>query len=207
MEKFLAQIQKIPLAQKVAFLIFVIAGLVVGHYFLIYSGQVKQIKKLDRQIKKLDDERQEKQEIAANLNTFMKMVDFLQQKLAEKNKNLPEDANMDQLLKILNELSVKSDVRIVKFVPQAEVRRNFYAEIPVVMELEGNYHEVLTFFDAIGMQDRIINISNIKMTDPKLVNGKIVLKVVCQAKTFRMLKESELGGKPAGKRGRGRRRK
>ncbi|RLB58660.1 MAG: hypothetical protein DRI34_04235 [Deltaproteobacteria bacterium] len=197
MEKFYAAVQKLPLVQKVAFLVFVVAMLIGGHYFLIFQDQQGELKKLDRQIKKLDDERQEKQEIAANLSTFTKMVEFLKQKLAEKNKNLPENTNMDQLLKTLNEISLKSDIRIVKFVPLKEVRRNFYAEIPVAMSLEGNYHEVLTFFDSVGKEDRIINITNITMKDPSMQNGKIVLKVDCQAKTFRMLRENELHKKPA----------
>lgn len=203
MEKFYAAVQKLPLAQKVAFLVFTVALLIGGHYFLIFQDQQKQIVKLNNQIKTLDDERQEKQEIAANLSTFTKMVEFLKQKLAEKNKNLPEDTNMDQLLKTLNELSLKSDIRIVKFVPMKEVRRNFYAEIPVAMALEGNYHEVLTFFDSVGKEDRIINITNITMKEPSLRNGKIVLKVHCQAKTFRMLRQNELNQakKPGGRGG------
>jgi type IV pilus assembly protein PilO len=100
---------------------------------------------------------------------------------------------MDQLLKTLNELSEKSDIRIVKFTPKKEVARNFYAEIPVQMEIEGNYHEIATFFDKVSKEDRIINISNIGMKKPEMKSGKVVLQAGCLAKTFRAIEERKPG--------------
>ncbi len=199
MDKFFAAFQKIPLLHKVVATVILITLLVAGHWYFIYLDQQKEITKLDVQIRKLDEERQEKQEIAANLSTFKKMVEYLNQKLIEKNKNLPENANIDQLLKTLNELSSKADIRVQKFVPVAEVRRNFYAEIPVNLELQGNFHEILTFFDAVGKEDRIINITDITMKEPDFKNQKLLLKSTCMAKTFRMLRADEMA--PAAKPG------
>ena len=174
MDKFVAVFQKIPLAQKAAFVLFVLVGMGAAYYFLGYTEQEKTIKKLDRQFNTLEDELHAKQQIAANLSKFKKKVEFLQQKLEEKKKNLPDDANMDQLLKTLNELSEKSQMRIVGFTPKSEQRKNFYAEIPVAMEIEGNYHEIATFFDKVSKEDRIINISRIALEKPELRNGKVI---------------------------------
>jgi len=87
---------------------------------------------------------------------------------------------------------------MIKFVPHSEVKRNFYAEIPVSMDIEGNYHEILTFFDKIAKEDRIINVSNIVMKSPKISSGKVMLKASCMAKTFRSL-PPQAAGKAAGK--------
>jgi type IV pilus assembly protein PilO len=196
MDKFIALIQKTPMTHKLAVLGFLFAALGAGHYFLIYTDQEKQIGKLDRQLATLETELQEKQEIAGNLSKFRKRVEFLQQKLEEKKKNLPDDSNLDQLLKTLNELSEKSDMRIVKFTPQAEVTRNFYAEIPVKMEIEGNYHEIATFFDKVSKEERIINISGIELGKAEMKNGKVVLGGSCLAKTFKALppQQQQAGG-------------
>jgi type IV pilus assembly protein PilO len=204
MEKLYALIQKTPMVQKAAILGILLAMIGAGHYFLIYTDQEKDLKKLDRQLAKLEEELQEKQEIAGNLSKFKKRVEFLEQKLEEKKKNLPDDANMDQLLKTLNELSEKSDIRIMKFTPLPEVRRNFYAEIPVNMEIEGNYHEIATFFDKVSKEERIINISNIELAKPEERSGKIVLSAACMAKTFRAL-PAEL--KKAGEKGKKKKKK
>lgn len=187
MDKLYTFIQKTPNAQKVAALALFLVMIVGGHYWLIYRGQSDDLKKQERALATLEEELQEKQEIAGNLSMFKKKVEFLQQKLEEKKKNLPDDANMDMLLKTLNELSEKSDIRILKFTPKPEVQKNFYAEIPVLMEIEGNYHEITTFFDKVAKEDRIINITNIVMKSPKEKSGKIVLQASCLAKTFRAL--------------------
>ena len=187
MDKLIALIQKTPMAQKVAMLGFLIVAMGAGYYFLVHKDLEKDITKLDRQLATLETELQEKQEIAGNLSKFRKRVEFLQQKLEEKKKNLPDDANLDQLLKTLNELSEKSDMRIVKFTPQAEVKKQFYAEIPVQLEIQGNYHEIATFFDKVSKEERIVNITNIELGKPETKNGKVVLGGSCLAKTFRAL--------------------
>jgi len=187
MDKLYTFIQKTPNAQKVAALVLFLALIVGGHYWFVYQGQAEDLGKQAKVLAKLEEELQEKQEIAGNLSMFKKKVEFLQQKLEEKKKNLPDDANMDQLLRTLNELSEKSDIRIVKFTPRPEVKKNFYAEIPVQMEIEGNYHEITTFFDKVAKEDRIINITNIEMQNPTEKSGKIVLGASCVAKTFRAL--------------------
>jgi type IV pilus assembly protein PilO len=187
MDKLYTFIQKTPNAQKLAALALLLVMIVGGHYWLVYRGQADDLKKQERALATLEEELQEKQEIAGNLSMFKKKVEFLQQKLEEKKKNLPDNTNMDMLLKTLNELSEKSDIRIVNFAPKPEVRKNFYAEIPVQMKIEGNYHEITTFFDKVSKEDRIINITNIQMKNPKEKSGKIVLKASCMAKTFRAL--------------------
>lgn len=204
MDKFVAVFQKIPLAQKAAFVLLVLAGMGAAYYFLGYTEQEKSIKKLDRQFNELEDELHAKQQIAANLSKFKKKVEFLQQKLEEKKKNLPDDANLDQLLKTLNELSEKSQMRIIKFTPQIEKRKNFYAEIPVAMEIEGNYHEIATFFDKVSKEDRIINISRITLENPELRNGKVILEASCVAKTFKTI---PVGRSTSGKKKKKKRRK
>jgi type IV pilus assembly protein PilO len=197
MDKFYALIQKTPTVQKVALLGLVLVMMGVGYYFIIHQELVDKLKALDARNRKLEEELQEKMEIANNISKFRKKVEYLQQRLEEKKKNLPEDANMDQLLKTLNELSEKSDMRIIQFVPQPEVQQAFYAEIPVKMDIEGNYSEIATFFDKISKEDRIINVTNIAMSDPKIKNGKVILKASCLAKTFRTVEQAAAGAAPA----------
>ncbi len=187
MDKFVAVFQKIPLAHKALAVLMILAGMGAAYYFLGYQEQEKTIKKLVQQYNKLEDDLHAKQQVAANLTKYKKKVEFLQQKLEEKKKNLPDDSNLDHLLKTLNELSEKSQMRIIAFTPKGERRKNFYAEIPVSVELEGNYHEIATFFDKVAKEDRIINISNINLEEPQLRNGKMILKAVCEAKTFKTI--------------------
>ncbi|MBW1808855.1 MAG: type 4a pilus biogenesis protein PilO [Deltaproteobacteria bacterium] len=199
MDKLYTLIQKTPMATKAAIVAIFLGLLTGGHWYLIYQGQKEAKQKLEKKLVVLEKELFEKQEIAGNLSKFKKKVEYLRQKLEEKKKNLPDDSNMDQLLKVLNELSEKSDIRIVKFTPRGEVKKQIYAEIPVEMIIEGNYHEILTFFDKVAKEERIINISNITMEKPEIRSGKVVLSAKCLAKTFRALPPKKKGAKGAKK--------
>ncbi len=194
MDRLFGIIQRAPLANKIAVVGLILGLMVGGHYYLIYLDQDKEVGQLGRKLATLEEELQEKQEIAGNLSKFKKKVEYLNQKLEEKKKNLPDDSNMDQLLKTLNELSEKSDIRILSFTPMAEIRKNFYAAIPVSMQISGNYSEILTFLDKISKEDRIINVSDISMTKPEVKSGKVVLSASCLAKTFRSLPPAKAGG-------------
>ncbi len=198
MEKLYSLVQKTPTPQKLALGVMILLVLGGGHYWFIYTSQAEELQKLSRQLQTLEEELHEKEEIAGNLTKFKQRVEYLQQKLEEKKKNLPDDANIDHLLKTLNELSEKSDIRIIKFSPASEVRKNFYAEIPVKMEIEGNYHEITTFFDKIAKEERIINVSDIGMSEPAVRSGKVVLQAQCMAKTFRAVKSPNVAA-PGGK--------
>jgi type IV pilus assembly protein PilO len=59
------------------------------------------------------------------------------------------------------------------------------------IELSGRYHQVAKFFYGVGQLDRIINIENISLTDPKQVGEDIVLKVEGLATAFRALELGE----------------
>jgi len=48
-----------------------------------------------------------------------------------------------------------------------------------------------TFFDRVGQLDRIVNVSDISMKDPKTEDGTMVVNTACSAVTFRFLDEQE----------------
>jgi type IV pilus assembly protein PilO len=189
MDKLFTLIQKTPLQQKIALLATVIALMGGMYYWTVYRNQRNEITRLSATLNQLKNNVTEKRAIAAQRKEFFERLESYRKQLDEAKKNLPDDSNMDQLLRTLTKLSEKSDMRIVKFTPQPEVRQNFYAEIPVKMEIEGNYHEIASFFSMITKENRIIHISDISLRDPQVRNGKVVLKASCVARTFRSLPE------------------
>ena len=76
-----------------------------------------------------------------------------------------------------------------KFEPNAEVDVNFYAKIPVRMEITGNYHSIAVFFDKVSKLARIVNVTDIELGDPKIVNQKVVLDAKFTATTFKFIED------------------
>ncbi|HUJ24735.1 MAG TPA: type 4a pilus biogenesis protein PilO, partial [Myxococcales bacterium] len=74
--------------------------------------------------------------------------------------------------------------------PQGEQKQSFYAAIPIVMSVTGNYHEIGVFLDALSKLARIVNVTNIKMGGAKTVNEKLVVNASYVATTFRFLPQA-----------------
>ena len=59
------------------------------------------------------------------------------------------------------------------------------------MSVTGNYHEIGVFLDALSKLARIVNVTNIKMTQPKMSGDKLVVSASYVATTFRFLPEAQ----------------
>jgi type IV pilus assembly protein PilO len=71
------------------------------------------------------------------------------------------------------------------------VLHDFYAEVPVEMQMRGTYHDVALFLDSVKRLDRIVNVANITLTKPKIAGDVVALEASCTATTFRFLDEME----------------
>ena len=77
------------------------------------------------------------------------------------------------------------------FRQKPEGYQEFYAEVPVDMQVRGTYHQVASFFDEVAKLDRIVNVSNIVLRDPQVVDDDLVLEANSTVTTFRFLSDSE----------------
>jgi type IV pilus assembly protein PilO len=154
--------------------------LVVRPEFATLEGQAAQQRVLDSQL-------QEKSEIAQNLNERRREMDVLQQKLDEALAELPESADLDELLGQLNEIGRKSGLEISTVEPAAEEPAQIYVKIPIKVALTGNYHEIAMFLQSLANLRRIVNVNNLALGSPTMRSEKVVLNSSFVATTFRFL--------------------
>jgi type IV pilus assembly protein PilO len=65
------------------------------------------------------------------------------------------------------------------------VPEKFYDEIPVRVQIEGSFHNTLSFFAKVAKLPRIINVEDIAMSDSRDVKGKgRIVKTSCTVKTY-----------------------
>jgi type IV pilus assembly protein PilO len=65
------------------------------------------------------------------------------------------------------------------------------------MTVTGNYHEIATFFDSLGRLRRIVNVSDISLTAPKDMAGKMVVDAKFMVTTYMFVgqpKNAKKGG-------------
>ena len=142
------------------------------------------------QLRGLEDELIQKQSIANNLAQFKHEKEILERRLAQALTELPNEANIDDLIRSLSEIGTKSGLTINSIDPQAEQRQSFYASIPIVMAVTGNYHEIGVFLDSLSKLARIVNVTNIKMGQARVANEKLLINATYIATTFRFVPEA-----------------
>ena len=183
-QDILNSITKAPLSQKVVGLGLIVGLLTAGNWYLLVDPVQQQITRQQAALRQLEDELIQKQSIANNLAQFKREKEILERRLQQALTELPNEANIDELIRSLAEVGNKSGLVINDIAPQAEQKQSFYAAIPVVMAVTGNYHEVGVFLDAISKLARIVNITNMS-------GDKLVVSATYVATTFRFLPETQ----------------
>ena len=117
------------------------------------------------------------------------------------NQKLPKEDEADTLLGAISNVARNAGVDAPRFTPDsAENIKDYYAEKLVNIEMRGSYHKVVTFLDELSRIPRIVNVSDIVLSNPKSFrdNTEVELDVKGVLKIFRYLRPEErtAGGAP-----------
>lgn len=197
---FLEQLSKYTTTQKLAGGLLIYAIIAAIFWFVLISPTKEEIVAAESRHGSLIEERDENRDIAENRDRWERRVEQLNDELAKAIKELPNEREIAELLRRISSIGKKIGLEFLLFQPLPEVPREFYADVPVKLKIEGSFHEVATFFDRIGKLNRIVNIRDITMGAPLERSGKIVLTTDGTAVTYRFLSDAERS--PTSSRGR-----
>jgi len=198
MEQLLDRFVKAPALLKFGGLLIIAAALTAGNYFVLISDVEDRITQQEGKQRQLEQQLAEKKAIAQNLNERRREMDQLEQKLADALTQLPETKDIDDLLAQMNDVAKKSGLEIAKVEPGPEVSANFFAKIPIKMGVSGNYHELGIFLQEVANMRRIVNVTDVRMTQPTVRNDKVVLNSEFLATTFRFVNQAAKPANPTG---------
>jgi type IV pilus assembly protein PilO len=177
-----------PLPQGIL-LIVVLVGIVAGGYFVDWQEELDALDAGRVQEEKLKDEYVLKQQQAINLDLYRQQLREIDSSFGALLKQLPNRSQMDALLVDINQAGLGRGLLFDLFRPApAETMREFYAELPVTLKLNGSYHDIGQFASDIGQLSRIVTLNDISLSAGK--DGTLTVDVT--AKTFRYLDEDEL---------------
>lgn len=170
---------------KLLILLGFIALLVALWYFLLYSSSSEQISTLETEIQKLRAEIAEQERARATKQTLDIQIQKLREELAILKSKLPEEKEIPGLLSRVNEIGRLKGLEFDRFEPSQAVRKDYYSEIPVRIEVRGGFHDVASFLFRVGSMDRILHISQLKMGKYSEADGVGTLDASMQATTYK----------------------
>lgn len=187
MAKPIDKILKIPLIVRVGVLAAICVVIIVLFWLLSWVPKQKGIEVKEVEYNQLFDELNRLKAAAENLPALQEKVRMLQEERNKALKRLPTQTDITQLLRDLALLAEKSGVIIKSFQPKGETNQGLYAAMNIDLRLEGSYNELAVFFDRVGKLSRIVNISDIRLSNPREVEGQVSLSGECSATTFRFV--------------------
>jgi type IV pilus assembly protein PilO len=190
MDELINRLLKAPPLYRWGGLAVAVVLVTLANFFFFVNPVEGSIQQQQARQRALDSQLQEKSEIAQNLNERRREMDVLQQKLDEALSELPEQADVDELLAQLNDVGRKSGLEIATVEPTAEQPAQIYVKIPIRMSVVGNYNEVALFLQEVANMRRIVNVNNIRLGTPQVRSEKVVLNADFIATAFRFLDQN-----------------
>jgi type IV pilus assembly protein PilO len=124
-----------------------------------------------------------------------------QQRQRELVKILPTETEYPAFLSAVQNVANVAGIGLTAWSPLPEEPDQFYSRVPMKVSLTGRYHQIAKFFNGVGQLDRVINMENISLTDPKPEGEDMVVKVEALATAFRAKPEGTDAKPAAEKRG------
>ena len=182
--EFMERLEGIPsLYRWLAIPVFVLLLAVLDWYFL-YQPYSEEMAALQERITTKRQTVEKNQKIAAQLETFKTQVSELEARLHALLRELPESREIPGMIRQISDLGVRTGLQISLIKPMLELRKEFYAEIPIQVRVKGQYHAVGRFFDDLAHLERVISVDGIQIEATSQ-------ETQCLATTFRFLDEAE----------------
>lgn len=181
----LEQLSKIQRIAICAGLLIIFIGAFV---YFSYLPKLKKIDQLKNNLSKIEKELEVAKKNARQLNAYRKKMQDAEEQFKIVMRALPENEEIPTLLTGISKSGKDAGLNFLLFQPKPDVKKDFYAEIPVAMKVTGDYHGVATFFENVAELNRIVNIRDIYMTPDK---DGTSLTTTCTAVTYKFIEAAE----------------
>lgn len=179
---------------KIFFAAIIVALILFFGWYLHISNQQDELKIAQDKEVALKKEFSDKQAKAVNLDAYRKQLDDMQEMLQTMLRQLPSKTEMPDLLNDITQAALASGIETQLFQPGPEVMKDFYAEKPIQLKMNGSYHQFGTFISNVASLPRVViltmhDVSLRPIKDAGAKAGMLSLEGI--VKTYRYLDDEE----------------
>ena len=168
-------------------LIFV-AVLGLGVYWFIVKDKAPQLSRVQEEEQQLRLTFENKQRKAANYDAYKTQLSNIEQSFGTMLRQLPGETEIPSLIVDISQTGLAAGLQEKLFLPQPEIPKDFYAEKPIKIRLEGGFHELGNFVSGIAALPRIVTLHDITVTRVN-ADAQDNLSMEVTAQTYRYLDE------------------
>jgi type IV pilus assembly protein PilO len=182
-------------------LCFVVVAFVLIYVF-VWQDRMPDLTARQNQEQQLRSEFRAKHSKAVNLAVYKQQLTDIEKSFGALLRQLPSRTEVPNLLVDISQTGLAAALEEKLFQPGQEVKRDFYAELPIHIQLTGSYHEFGAFVSGIAALPRIVTLHDIQITpinkDKSAAFDQLQLDLT--AKTYRYLDDDEVAAAEAEKR-------
>ncbi|MDE2090688.1 MAG: type 4a pilus biogenesis protein PilO [Gammaproteobacteria bacterium] len=180
-----------PIAARViAYLVIFAFVVLIGYYFLL-SDDKQQLDQAQQQEVKLKTEFEQKAAEAAHLDVYKEQIEQMKRSFGTMLRQLPGQTEIPSLLQDISQTAQIDGLKQDLFKPDNEIKKDFYAEKPIEIQVEGTYHQFGKFVSDMAALPRIVTVHDISIKPQGNSSDGSNLIMTLTAKTYRYLEDSE----------------
>jgi len=178
-----------PLIPKITVLVGLFVAILAAGWWFVWDDQLIELEKKQKEEETLKQEYIDKKRQAVNLDLYIQQLADIDRSFGALLKQLPDKSEIDALLIEVNQAGLGRGLQFELFKPGQEQIKDFYAELPIAVKINGSYHDFGAFAADIAKLPRIVTLNNISIA-PAKDGGQLSLDAT--TKTFRYLDDEEI---------------
>jgi type IV pilus assembly protein PilO len=171
-------------------------------YVFVWQDRMPELQQREDAEQQLRNEFRSKHAKAINLAIYKQQLSDIEKSFGALLRQLPSKTEVPNLLVDISQTGLAAALEEKLFQPGQEVKKDFYAELPIHIQLTGSYHEFGAFVSGIAALPRIVTLHDIQITpiakDKSAAFDQLQLDLT--AKTYRYLDDDEIAAAEADKR-------
>lgn len=188
----IARIERLSKLQRILIYAGTVIVLVGAFVYFSYMPKLKEIGKLKVKQNELQKKLQTAKKNAAQLDYYRARMREAETKFKIAKRALPDKKEIPTLIDGISQAAHDAGLDILVFTPKPEVRKEFYAQVPISIKVSGDYHNVAVFFDMVAGLPRIVNVTDIAIV-PAKEGAKLTTS--CTAVVYRFVEPVKKEGK------------
>jgi type IV pilus assembly protein PilO len=179
-----------PLAGRLFFAALVFIAVLVGMYFVDIQGLTDRYDSVQAKEATLKIDFETKAFRVANLVGYKKQLEEIESSFGSLLRQLPKDTEVPGLLDDITSAALGASLQIKSIKLDKEVETEFYTELPISIDVIGEYHDFGAFVSAVAGLGRIVTLHDFEAVSANEDDAsKLNLKIV--AKTYRYNSEGK----------------
>ncbi len=176
-----------PFVGRIIFALIIFVGILVAFYFVDIQGKIEEFDRVASEEIVLKEGFENKAFRVANLDAYKKQLAEIEESFGSLLRQLPRETEVPGLLEDITAAAVGASLEIKAIELKQEVETEYYTELPINIDVIGDYHDFGVFVSAVAGLGRIVTLHDFEVVGNK--SDKLNLKIT--AKTYRYSTESD----------------